>query len=137
VPLSGEWAFYPGQFLPPGGAASEEEAAFVRVPGGWDDTMGSPFGYGTYQLTILLPETASWQSRRLAVQPAVIRSSHTLYVNGEQLGANGMPGADAAQAKAQVMPYVTDFHAEGDRVELVIHVSNYDYAHYGGIFTSL
>jgi len=139
IPLRGNWAFYPERLIPPDGAFDDSDKLLVRVPGGWDRVFSSAFGYGTYRLTILLPEAAIHgdSGRRLAIRTTIIRSAHTLFVDGFALGGNGSPGTDASQSRSLVLPYVADFPASGDRVELVLQVSNFEYASFGGIFKDI
>jgi len=139
IPLRGEWAFYPNQLLSPGGPFPDQNKLLVRVPGGWDSVFSSAFGYGTYKLVILLPDSIAGgdDERRLAVQTTIIRSAHKLFVDGRAAGGSGSPGGDAAQSRSQIVPYVADFHTSGSRAELVLHVSNFDYASFGGIFKDI
>ncbi len=139
IPLRGGWAFYPEQLIPPGGTFADTNKLLVQVPGGWDPIFSSAFGYGTYRLTILLPEAAFHgdSERRLAIRTTIIRSAHTLFIDGLEIGSNGSPGADASLSSSRVLPYVADFTASGDRVELVMQVSNFEYASFGGIFKDI
>lgn len=139
MPLRGEWAFYPERLIPPDGEFAEAGRHLLHVPGGWDPIFSSAFGYGTYRLTIQLPEAASdaEPAPKLAIRTNIVRSAHTLFIDGRQAGGSGTPGADASHSHSRVLPYVTDFYASGDRVELTVHVSNFEYASFGGIFKDI
>lgn len=137
ISLRGDWTFYPGQLIRPGDAVAATNASSIRVPGGWDRKLGSSFGYGTYKLEILLPEQTQDEAREFGIQTSIIRSAHELYVNGQRLGGSGFPGSSEADTQARVMPDYFDFIADGNRLELVVPVSNFSYARLGGIFKDI
>ncbi len=136
IPLQGEWSFYPNRFIEPGGVFPQQERRSLHVPGAWDDVFSSPFGYGTYRLVLLLPESGNG-AVGYALQPSIIRTAHSLYINGKLAGHSGQPGADKAAAKPRVVPYIARFESAGGAVELVLHVSNFHYASAGGMFQNI
>lgn len=141
--LKGEWRFYPNVFLDPGRLTEAERAEAARernieVPGGWDKAVSpddpTPFGYGTYRLTVLLPrqEVAGY-----GIHVQTIRTAHKLYADGALIGQQGNPGADRTSSEPLVQIYDAAFVPTGDRAEIVIHASNFHYGRLGGIFEQL
>ncbi len=133
IPLKGEWEFYPNRLIGPGEPFPEAERRLVRVPGGWDRLMASPFGYGTYRLNIRMPDPGQAGKRTYTLQTSIIRSASTLYVNGVRIGGSGTPGASRADTKALVMPVAASFGMGGGTAQVVVQAANYDYARLGGI----
>jgi signal transduction histidine kinase/DNA-binding response OmpR family regulator len=138
VLLTGEWLFVPGAFLDPSAdPASLPASRTIRVPGGWDGSLkedggGTPFGYGTYFLRVLLPADGDHPVYGLRI--ANIRSAHALYVNGERVGGAGNPGESRAATEPANLPYVTENGEAGRELAIVLHVANFHYAWQGGIF---
>ncbi len=132
VMLIGEWGFQWKEFSSP--ETIQTHTDFIEVPGKWNgynnngrDVPGS--GYSTYNLTILMPENPE----PLALRIKTIKTAYTLYADGEQIAAVGRPGVDAASSVPRYESVIADFTKVGDRLELVMHVSNYHHRD-GGIW---
>ncbi|MGG1518706.1 ATP-binding protein [Paenibacillus oryzisoli] len=135
IPLEGEWAFYPGQWLFPRNSASAGpplQPSLLHVPGPWNSAMpnGSSYGYGTYRLRILVDQQPGF-SYGLIVP--IIRTSSELLVNGTSLMKLGQPAEQAERYEARTLSYATSFQTNEHEIELVLQVANYKYPPGGGI----
>lgn len=124
VALSGEWKFIPGEFSP--AEAYQEDSAIQFVPGPWKEEVQ----FGTYQLKIELP--AHFEEIGLRVRN--IWSAHRLYVNFEELAANGTLGTKKEQVKPSNPTYEIYFTPETKTLILTIQVSDFYNARQGIIF---
>ena len=79
VSLDGSWAFWP-RSLPAG------PSTFLTVPGSWKSVLGGSDGWGTYRLTVLLPDPAP---RDLALSMAVVNSASEVLWNGTSVWKTG------------------------------------------------
>lgn len=59
-----------------------------------------------------------------------------MWINGKFLVKNGITGKDKTTSTPQYLPLIKMFKPVNDRIEVVIHVSNFQYAH-GGIWKSI
>ncbi|RNB90431.1 response regulator [Brevibacillus fluminis] len=134
--LNGEWEFYrDGLYTADQLAAQAGQKLTVNVPGVWDayvnEQSKTSFGYGTYHLTMLLPESSQ---RVWGVRVANIRSSHRLFIDGQTAGEQGRPSARADDVVARNVPYVTYMEVTGNRLDIVLQIANADFGSGGGIF---
>ncbi len=138
--LDGEWEFYWNQFIYPGDfneSVKINQPNLIHVPTRWNKpSLGnSPydsFGFATYRLTITINSTQKLKGFKIPE----INTSYKMWVNGELLAENGIVGKDKATSRPQYLPLIKMFKPDSNRVELVIHVSNFHYAH-GGIWKSI
>ena len=132
VRLNGQWRFDWLSLRGYGGIPETESDTFLGVPAVWNQQQvnGSRlggYGYGTYQLTILLDHEAP--SLHLAVPE--IHMASRLWVNGKQLFSAGVVGTSKAQEVPKSVP-VSVALPRAERLNLVIEVSNF-YHMEGGI----
>ncbi|THF82151.1 ATP-binding protein [Cohnella fermenti] len=138
IPLNGEWEFYPHSFYRSdygqSSAASQPEP--IKVPDNWGQTLDparhSPIGYGSYRLLIHVP---SGEKPLLGIRVPPIPTASELYVDGKLLAHSGTPGKDAGSFTARKVPYYANFYPEGDTIEVVIQVANYDDYSRGGLIS--
>ncbi|MDP4096018.1 ATP-binding protein [Paenibacillus sp. P96] len=134
VRLNGDWEFYPGQFLNPQSWKADGQQhphGYVHVPDIWNPHMpeNSGTGYGTYRLLIRTPE----QDKDLfGIRTLNIRTASSIYINGAQVAGIGNPSEDGRLSDPGNKPYNGYFRVSGSTVEVMIHVSNYNY-YSGGI----
>lgn len=138
--LAGEWAFYwheqlsPEDFREhPNGFGQTER--WIEIPGSWLGYRidGKPLdgtGYATFRLDIRLGEQD--RGKQLALRLPGIFHAYKLWVNGELLTQVGEVGREAASTTPQLATKLVFFEPEGDTVELVMQVANFDH-HRGGI----
>ncbi|MEQ9300350.1 MAG: response regulator [Cyclobacteriaceae bacterium] len=112
------------------------DAALVDFPFIWKeqqlkDKTISPFGYGTFQCYIILPEQVVGKSE-LAFGMADIYSSYSLFVDGELIGRNGLVATSKDDHVPFWKPQSIPFIPRNDTMLLSIQVSNFDHSK-GGI----
>lgn len=138
VPLDGEWTFYSNKILKSNDLkTSQVNPVYVHVPSLWNHYRingqnFSSFGSATYHLRIKINP----QNHEFGIKTSNIRMSNTSYVNGQLLGSSGIPG-EKDKYSPENTPYARYFHLSDDTIDLVIHVSNHDYAPGGGILQSI
>ena len=113
--LTGEWEYYPDLLLTPGELEKHKGEYYSRYIsigeyGGMDlgDKDKSPFGSGTYRMTLVLPE----KEKRYAIGLVEVFSSYNLYVNGNLVGQVGNP--DPENYKEQIQNRVFTFEGKGN-----------------------
>jgi PAS domain S-box-containing protein len=137
VELSGEYEFYWNQHLTPLDflrAPLPEKTGFIHVPGYWkDDTFdGKTFpgqGYVTYRLNIQLNE----KKKSLALRSLEISTAYNIFVNGQKVGALGVPGNSLETTIARQFPQIINFELKTNRMELIFQVSNFHHRR-GGLW---
>ncbi|BBI31013.1 hypothetical protein KCTCHS21_04120 [Cohnella abietis] len=148
VKLDGEWEFYSNQLLTPDDFSVRDEESsspshladgqIVNIPGKWNSYLhpggkSNGIGYGTYRLLIKLPQNSEGI---YGIKTSNIRMSNKIYMNGQEIGASGMPSARPSEGVQNNVPYVGVAPVKGDSVELIVQVANYSYVT-GGIIYSI
>ncbi|WP_143106713.1 histidine kinase [Cohnella sp. OV330] len=126
VRLDGEWAFYPDQLLTPADFANGRQPAgkrYIRVPGVWNGEDMKGYGYATYRLSIRIRPT----DQTLAIHKQVIRFADRMYLDGKALASSGSPGVSRGSYEPGNFPYTVSFVEQGNTIDLLIQVANYDY----------
>jgi signal transduction histidine kinase/CheY-like chemotaxis protein len=137
VKISGEWAFYPGRILSPDSLFTATPD-YIPFPLLWKDVRidGKPLpsrGYGTYQLTVLLPK----KRPRIGMEIHHVYSAYKLYINGVVQSQNGQPAATREQAiPFWVSRTIAIPSGEADTLVLVMPVANFWHAR-GGPFKDI
>lgn len=127
--VSGTWAFIWGKFVSPDAIAyGFQEPDPIDVPGSWVDTGHPDVGYGTYYVKLRL--------RRKALNHSIlfrgISSSARIWINGKLAGELGRSDTDADRYQPKLSSLVATLPNDTLRIDLVIHVANFDYSR-GGI----
>lgn len=86
--------------------------------------QSTPKGYATYVLRLLLPADQT----TLGLYVPDVYTSHRLFVNGQLLAQNGMPGTDAQRTKPFWHGQVVQLPATSDTVVLVLHIANFHHS---------
>lgn len=133
IRLQGEWEFYWQQFIHPDEFAAMGDAkagAFAQVPGKWQD---GKYGYATYRLRLLHADNLG----PLALYIPYEQSAYRLWIDGELKAGNGEVGPDRQSSTPEYRPVIIPFEAwpGNEEIELVIHVSNFDFR-LGGLWNS-
>ncbi|QQK78095.1 response regulator [Salicibibacter cibarius] len=138
ITLDGEWEFYPSEFIAPNSYDDPNESKeYISVPGDWSIVYGdSPYGYGTYRLTIILPED-ELPHQLYGVRMTEVDSAANVYIDGQLMAEKGNVAPSAEHSEDSYAPFSTLFHPENNQVELVIHVSNFESPLQGGISQSI
>lgn len=139
VTLDGEWEFYPNKLIMTEDTdtlTSNSDREWIHVPGNWMTSSyfqvkKNAYGSGSYRLRILVDPA---KKADLGIRVLGTYSSSELFINGQILGNNGQPSKEKELYSGRVTPYSVSFTADSEMIELVLHVSNYDYMDKGGIF---
>ena len=132
--LKGTFNFKWKQLLSPE-AFNPSTAAPIDFPIEWGglivgkDTLTAK-GYGTYQLTILLPKSARDIELGLSVQD--MYSSYRLFLDGKEVAVNGKVGTSKDEYKPYWLPQAIRFEATRDTLDFVLQVANFDHSK-GGV----
>jgi sensor histidine kinase YesM len=129
--LNGEWEFFPDELLTP--SEVKEEGVSIDVPENWQEYLPDTennYGYGTYRLTVQLPET---EQDIFGLRFREIYSAANIFVDGELVETKGEVGTDAETTEGRYGPFYTLFSPATDEVEIVIQVANYEMPIFGGI----
>lgn len=129
VEMVGDWEFYPNRFLRPGEDVQPE--MYLPTNYRWDENQDLPTqGYGSYRLTILLPEHPPKQELKLFYRE--VGSSAQFIWNSHVIAQTGHPASTPGRYQGE---WRTGLSAEAEyatEVELIVHVANFDSAN-GGI----
>ncbi len=139
VKLDGEWEFYWNKFITPleFNTIKPKHLNTIQVPSRWnkqpvDKTSYDSFGFATYRLIIFINETQKLKGFKIPE----INTAYKMWVNGSLLSENGVTGKDKTTSIPQYLPLIKLFKPDKNRIEVVIHVSNFQYTH-GGIWKSI
>ncbi|GBF76361.1 hypothetical protein PA598K_04827 [Paenibacillus sp. 598K] len=137
IRLNGEWEFYWDRLLMEERASGAPAPrlspdAMVDVPGQWNGTRiggrtAPAYGAASYRAVLRnLPQQGTYALKKLN-----IRFSSEIYVNGQRVISDGRVSREAEAYEAGNSPALAFFPYEGGELEIVIQVSNYDYANSG------
>ena len=134
VELSGLYEFYWRRFLDRRELLTEQPTHYAMVPGPWNNIMTDAgpapgHGYATYRLTVLVGPNLQPMSLKIKD----FGTSGKVFINGEEVLRMGYPGNQARNTISDFEPQVIDFIPEGQRIELVFHVANFDHRR-GGLW---
>ena len=132
--LDGEWEFYWNKLLTPEDFAENtaQPAAYMQVPSLWSKktvqgTTHPVFGCATYRLVL---EQVPFRVR-LALKKVNARFSSRVYVNGQELLADGIPAQQAESYRSGNTPQLVFFEKNSGRIEVIVQVANYEYLNSG------
>lgn len=130
VSLYGEWEFYYGQFISPEEFQKKAFSAdYIQVPSLWNvhRAVSGEFlsnqGYATYRLAVYVKENMQTYGFRIGD----MYSAYRMWVNGIEIAANGSPGKNQMEEKAEWYPVVSFVHLKEGKNEIVIHLSNHSH----------
>jgi signal transduction histidine kinase/CheY-like chemotaxis protein len=134
--LDGEWKLYWHRLLTRPDTTAEY--AFVTYPALWSDLKwkGKPLpmqGYGTYELTILMPAK---RAELLSLTMPDVYSAYHLYLNGQLAAANGTPGTTAETTTPYWAPRLVPLPANADTVRVLLQMANFHHSK-GGPYKSI
>lgn len=139
VRLDGEWEFYRNMLLDPedfqpGDGPPPAASTMINVPDKWNDYISASGkrtakGYATYRMQALITpgETAVY-----GLRTSNIRTASKVFMNGQEIGNSGIPSSSVSAGKQNNIPYMGFASVAGDRLEIIVQVSNYSYSS-GGI----
>ena len=133
VKLSGEWKFFWKKFIKPNSLDTlnlKDQGGLLKVPGSWMAFKGQktqPQGYGTYILKI----KGLKKGQELGLIVGRVFSNYSLYLvqkgKVKKIFSSGVTGVSKDKSVPQLLKGKTSFTAEGEEIEIVLHVSNYYY----------
>ncbi len=134
VSLDGSWQISWNNVLKPG--QLNDELTTVLVPGEWKkENMPNGAGYATYKLKIILPDAAKSQTHALYFNR--VGSAYKLFINGNEIGGNGIVGKTENQELPKRQTRLFHFDVKQNKsVELIVQVSNFAHKS-GGIKTGV
>ena len=139
--LNGEWEFYWEKLLIPESYPEEKKKGsgiLVSVPSYWKsyeiNGEGLPgHGYGTYALTIILPQS---NSSGFCIDLPVFDVAYKFYLNERLIGQNGTVGTALEKEKPWYEPSHFCYIPDQDTLQILIQVSNYHHRR-GGFWKSV
>ncbi|MGE8721215.1 ATP-binding protein [Leptospira terpstrae] len=135
INLTGKWEFYWNEFLDPKGE-SPEHKSYLKVGVPWfsqenEDGEGYPsFGFGTYRLTVLLPEP-TYEKESYALLVPVLHSAYRIYANGELVAENGTVAKTAEKHRPSFHSKIIPLKSDSKKLDLVVHISNFSHKYAG------
>lgn len=145
ISLDGEWGFTPHALISGGESTntysvmgSGTPSTWIQVPGDWRNALQSQstssFGYGTYQLRILLDPSV----REVSLWAQKIQTSSIIEINGTIVAKFGQPASDAGSYRPERTAFVTNYTpGESSELTLLVQTANFDDPFSGGITRSL
>ncbi|MCL2253440.1 MAG: sensor histidine kinase [Lachnospiraceae bacterium] len=124
--LNGDWKMVYGELLMPGDFP--ETAPTIPVPADWSSQDFPPLGAATYRFTVSVTDTGV--PYMLMINS--VSSAYALWVNSELLHTEGIPAVNAERTVSQHSNALVPLFAENGTIDIVIHVSNYEF-YSGGI----
>ena len=136
--LNGEWEFYPGELILPEDSRTfesfKELKTIVDVPGSWFDYPSDDevvYNVGTYRLLVQVPKDDSY-----GLKTNIIRYANRLYMNGDFVGASGVPTDNVEEYKSNSKMYIGRANSHDNQIEIVFHVASHFY-HSGGMVSAV
>lgn len=132
IELKGQWKFYWKQLLSPETSTSANSPELVDFPFLWHGHFLNgeelpSFGYATYTLTILLPQS----SVPLSIAVPDMYSAYRLYLNQQIVAENGKVGT----TKKDFIPYwqtrTVNIPANSDTIHLTLQIANFEHSKAG------
>ncbi|MEO3944159.1 histidine kinase [Gorillibacterium sp. CAU 1737] len=134
IRLDGQWEFYWNRLLTPQdfADASPIPDGYMQVPSLWNGkTINGQklptHGYATYRLVL---ENTPYQGM-LALKKVNVRFSSRVFVNGQELLADGVPARMAAEYRSGNTPQLGFFEHKGGPIEIIVQQANYEYINSG------
>ncbi|MEQ9423406.1 MAG: response regulator [Cyclobacteriaceae bacterium] len=134
INLDGEWDFYWNQLITPGHFPESTEAYF-HFPSLWrgtkiNDSQLSNVGYATYRLKVLV-NPAELPPMAISLNEAY--TSIKVFVNGDVVAQNGMPGTTKESTVPKWLPKTVPLDNLTDTTTIVLHVSNFHHSKGGAM----
>jgi len=136
--LDGQWAFYWNKLLDYSNIQHEEPDLYANVPDTWNkyECSGENLpgqGCATYRLHII---TGLDTGTRLGLRMNTLSSAYRLYVNEELIASAGQATDNAQGEIGQYKPQTVSFQAPSGEFDIIVQVSNFEYAR-GGLWNSI
>lgn len=140
IKLDGEWEFYWNKLLTPEDFIKQKlhnPDGYISVPSAWNGSIGevqlSDKGAATYRLKVHLSDA----QRAMGIKTTSIRMSSRIFIDGTEILSSGSPALSPNDGYVMAnTPYATAFHPEGNEIEIIVQVADFDYKA-GGIVQSI
>ena len=123
--MNGEWEFYWKELLTESEIKKRLQenhtCKYNRYPSGWENTVGTSFGYGTYYLKVIIPEEKVGNT--LAITTTNQNTSYTLLINGVRVASNGYVGSSIQTSEPEYSNRLVYFTPRDKELNIVLHVS--------------
>src|SRR5699024_9019382 len=90
----------------------------------------SNYGYGTYRLKVQLPEDTDGI---YGIRLDRVTNDSRIFINGKLNDTFGNPSTVQGKTEAGAGPVSSFFHQDTDKLEIMVHVSNYEMPLFGGL----
>lgn len=132
IALDGEWTFYWNQLVDPLDSIPRK-GLNVEFPLKWNDLTVNgkklpAFGYATYKLTILLPQT----KEVFRIDMPDVYCAYRLFLNGKEVAANGKVATNAKDFEPHWQYRAFDLPEGITQATLILQIANYVHSK-GGI----
>lgn len=140
VELSGEWKFYWKNHISPKNTSSNSrfiDHSYIQVPGSWNGLVlnGEKIpgtGYATYYLEVLLKS----KKEPLALKILDMATAYKIFINGKVIDIAGFPGTSKQETIPLYSPKTVAFIPETNKLDIVVHVSNFHHRQ-GGMWETI
>ena len=138
IELKGKWQFYWEQLIYPGEFDTIPHSPdYIDVPSIWsglgkDESMVNNFGFATYRFLVI----GRFKRESLALEIPAVYNAYKLWLNGNELSSNGVPGRSKEDSSPKWLPLTKEFSPNSDTLDIVIHISNFRHKR-GGIPESI
>ncbi len=127
VSLRGEYEFFWEKLYERKDLLAAIPDTHIHVPAPWNKSVVhgreiGAHGFATYKLTILLP-----RKERLALKFLDFGTSYWTYIDDELVLSVGQPGRSRSETIGSYEPQLVQFEPDSTRVELILHVANFDH----------
>jgi len=134
IDFTGEWEFYWNRLLTPNdfNNVNHDFLIYIKVPGNWSSvTINNkklpPHGAATYR-AIILKDTGYID---FGIRIGGIGTAYKLFIDGKEKIKAGIVSTNKTKAISGYKADVVNFTSTNDTIELIIQVSNYNYAKAG------
>ncbi|GAA0299877.1 ATP-binding protein [Gracilibacillus halotolerans] len=138
ITLDGEWSFYPDQLISPNGIIAGDDNRTISVPRSWENELNKEtqhtYGKGTYHLKVILPNK---HQQLYGIRIKNVTTAANVYINGILYKEFNEVGLNNSGKPMERGPFSTFFQPEGNELDIVIQVSNYEIPFFGGITNSI
>ena len=132
VKFDGQWEFYWKRFLHYEDIQNNPALRpdrLAKVPEVWNHYQINEEripgqGFGTYRLVITLKDT----NQKLSLKILPMFTAYKVYVNDQLLVSRGEVGTDRDSFRSDLQPETIEFVPPDKHFNMIVHVSNFDYA---------
>lgn len=122
IALNGQWDFYWNEFVSPGQFMQYKRES-INIPDSWHQNKDYPiFGFGTYHTVIYLPDNL--ENTGLYIPFSL--NHYRIFVNDHLVAESGEVSRERQADRGTVNPPIIVSLPNKNRLEIIIHVSNYD-----------